>query len=171
MTQTKMKPSPLRHLGEPRLVDGKSLLIAGLRSRYEAGTMDSIPEQWQRFLPHTGKIPQQAGRAAYGVCWQASDGEAIEYLTGVEVRGFAGLRGEFTVVSIPAQRYAIFSHREHVSRLRETVDAIFNQWLPGSGYDAAIDAAETPAFLERYSEEFDAKTGMGGMEVWVPIQP
>jgi AraC family transcriptional regulator len=169
MTQTRMKQSPLRPLAEPRFVNGRPLLIAGLRNRYEAGAMDNIAAQWQRFVPHIGKIPQQAGQAAYGVCWQTSDGEAIEYLSGVEVTGFSGLRSEFTVVSIPAHRYAIFPHGEHVSKLRETVDAIFNQWLPESGYDAPVDAAETPGFLERYSQEFDPKTGTGGMELWVPI--
>jgi AraC family transcriptional regulator len=132
--------------------------------------MDNIPEQWQRFAAHIGKIPGQAGAVTYGVCWQASDGDGIEYLSGVEVSGFAGLRGQFTVVSIPAHRYAVFAHHEHVSKLSDTVEAIFERWLAESGYATAAGAAETPDFLERYSEEFDPQTGMGGMEVWVPIQ-
>ena len=168
MPQAKLKPSPVTPLAAPRFVNGKPLLIAGLRRRYDAGTLDTISAQWQRFVPHIGKIPRQTGQATYGVCWETPDGEGIEYLTGVEVTGFSGLRSEFTVVSIPALRYAVFSHAEHVSRLRDTVEVIFNQWLTESGYEAA-GAVETPAFFERYSQEFDPEAGMGGMEVWVPV--
>ena len=170
MTQPKMQKTRNTGVAEPRLVNGRALLIAGLRCRYNGETLDNIPEQWQRFATHVGKIPGQASRVTYGVCWQAADGGGIEYLSGVEVSGFAGLRSEFTVVSIPAHQYAIFAHREHVSRLSDTVEAIFDRRLAESGFEAATGSAETPDFLERYSEEFDALTGTGGMEVWVPIQ-
>ena len=43
--------------------------------------------------------------------------------------------------------------------------AIFNDWLPGSGHVPA----DAPVF-ERYDERFDARTGMGGFEIWVPIK-
>jgi AraC family transcriptional regulator len=170
MMQPKLQKAPNTRVEEPRLVNGKALLIAGLRCRYNGETMDNIPEQWVRFAPHIGKIPGQASGVTYGVCWQASDGDGIEYLSGVEVSSFAGLRRQFTVVSMPAHRYAIFAHRDHVSRLSDTVEAIFERWLAESGHAAAAGAAETPDFFERYSEEFDPETGMGGMEVWVPIQ-
>src|SRR5216683_3348687 len=41
------------------------------------------------------------------------------------------------------------------------------QGLPGEFSVAAIPA---PKFFECYSEEFDPRTGMGGMEVWMPIK-
>ena len=170
MSQAKMSKAAIERLAAPRFANAKPLLVAGLRRRYDADTMGDIPTQWQRFVPHLGKIPGQAGPTTYGVCWQAADGEGIEYLSGVEVTSFAGLRSEFTVVSIPAHRYAIFAHREHVSKLSDTVDTIFSKWLPNSGHTAPSETAETPAFFERYTEEFDPDTGMGGIEVWVPIR-
>jgi len=87
----------------------------------------------------------------------------------VEVSSSSGLPGDFSVITIPAQKYAVFPHRGHVSELRETLDGI-DKWLPGSGLEAACGSAETPSFFERYSEEFDPRTGMGGMEVWIPIK-
>jgi AraC family transcriptional regulator len=170
MNQAKMKESPVAQLEAPRFENGKALLIAGLRSRYTAETMNNLPAQWQRFAPHIGKIPGQVGGAAYGVCFNASDGgEGVEYLSGVEVTSSSGLPGEFSLVSIPAQRYAVFTHREHVSKLRETLDAIGPKWLPEWGREAVHRAAGSPDFFERYSEEFDPRSGMGGIEVWVPI--
>jgi AraC family transcriptional regulator len=168
MSHAATKQSPTTELEPPRFENGRALLIAGLRSHYTGETMKDLPAQWQRFAPHIGKVPGQIGRITYGICWQAADRVNIEYLSGVEVSGFVGLPSEFTVVSIPEQRCAVFPHRAHVSRLCETCDAI-SRWLPQSGYQH-FDDAETPAFFERYTEEFNPQTGMGGMEVWVPIE-
>jgi len=169
MSQSATKQSSATKL-EPRFENGKPLLIAGLRQSYAAAAMRSLPAQWQTFAPHIGKVPGQIGRTSYGVCWQAPDSSNIEYLTGVEVSTFAGMPDKFTVVSLPASKYAVFPHRDHVSKLYETCDAI-SRWLPESGHQSAAAAdAETPAFFERYSEEFNPQTGMGGMEVWVPLR-
>ena len=167
MSHTAVKQTPETKL-EPRFENGKPLLIAGLRKTYAPAAMRGIPMQWQAFAPHMGKIPGQVGRTAYGICWQATDSANVEYLSGVEVSGFAGMPDDFTVVSLPAAKYAVFPHREHVSKLYETCDAI-SKWFPESGHQASADA-ETPAFFERYSEEFNPRTGIGGMEVWVPLQ-
>lgn len=170
MSHAAAKETLATKLEPPRFENGKPILIAGLRKIYAPTAMSNIPAQWQAFAPHIGKISGQVGRTAYGVCWQQADSANIEYLTGVEVSTFAGLPDDFTVVSLPAAKYAVFAHRGHVSKLYETCGAI-SQWLPESGHQpAAASDAETPAFFERYSEEFDPQTGMGGMEVWVPLQ-
>ena len=170
MSYTAAKQTPETKLEPPRFEDGKALLIAGLRKSYAPAAMRDIPMQWQAFAPHLGKIPGQIGSTSYGICWQAAASPNIEYLSGVEVSGFAGMPDDFTVVSIPTAKYAVFPHRAHVSKLYETCDAI-SRWLPESGHQSAAAAdAETPAFFERYSEEFDPQAGFGGMEVWVPLQ-
>ncbi len=168
MNKAKMKESPALQLEAPRFENGKTLVIAGLRSRYTTETMNGIPAQWERFAPHIGKIPGQVGHAAYGACWNFLGG--IDYLSAVEVSSSSGIPGEFHVAEIPAQKYAVFPHREHLSKLRETLDAIGSMWLPESGYEVARRTADAPDFFERYSEEFDPRTGMGGMEVWIPIK-
>ena len=168
MNQATMKKSPAVQLEAPRFENGKALVIAGLRSRYTTKTMNGIPAQWERFGPHLGNIPGQVGRVAYGLCFNALSPDGIDYLAGVEVSSSSGLP-DFSVVTIPAQKYAVFPNREHVSELRETLDAI-DKWLPESGLEVAYGFAETPSFFERYSEEFDPRTGMGGMEVWIPIK-
>jgi AraC family transcriptional regulator len=59
----------------------------------------------------------------------------------------------------------VFTHRKHFSSIPKTIEAIWNKWLPNSGYTPA----ESPSF-ERYTEEYDPKTGTGGTEIWVPIK-
>jgi len=168
MSKAKMKKSTSLQLEAPRFENGKALVLVGFRSRYTTETMNGIPAQWERFAPHIGKIPGQVGHAAYGACWAFAGG--IDYLTGVEVSSSSGIPGEFNVVDIRAQKYAVFPHREHVSKLRETLDAIGSIWLPESGHEVARGTADAPNFFERYSEEFNPRTGMGGMEVWIPIK-
>ena len=170
MSKAKLNESPGTRLEDPRFVDGKGLLIAGQREHYSNDNMDAIAAQWRRFAPHIGKLAGQPGRVAYGVCWHTSDGEGIEYLSGVEVSGFSNLPAEFSAVSIPAVKYAVFPHRDHVSKMPDTIAAIFYDWLPKSGREAGDGVAETPDFLERYTEEFDPRTGFGGMEIWVPLK-
>jgi AraC family transcriptional regulator len=116
-------------LNPPRFENGKPLLIAGLRGHFTAATWEGIPALWQR-LASSGKVPGQAGPVHYGLCFNMSDG--IDYLAGVEVSGVAGLPSEFSSVSLPAQRYVVFPHREHVSKLYNTVDTIWRKWFPGS---------------------------------------
>ena len=172
MTQTSMKVSSTAQLEPPRMENGGALLIAGLRERYTSQTMNNIPAQWQRFAPHIGKVPGQVGRNSYGVCFELPQPKnGIDYLSGVEVSSATGLPAEFATVTIPTQKYAVFSHREHVSKLRGTLDAISHEWRPEWGQALSNRGVETPAFFERYTEEFDPRTGMGGMEVWVPIRP
>ena len=171
MATTKMKESAAIQLEPPRFESGEALLIAGIRNSYTAETMNNLPAHWQRFAPHIGKVPGQVGHMTYGLTFLSGSKGGIDYLTGVEVSNCSRLPSEFTCVSIPARRYAVFAHHGHVSKLIETCDAIGTKWGPGSGYELARGGADVPDFFERYTEEFDPRTGMGGMEVWVPIKP
>jgi AraC family transcriptional regulator len=143
------------------------MFIAGHDRHYKPEDITGIPKQWENFATRIGHILGQVGRVAYGVCSNAcGDGDGFQYLTGVGVADLSGLPNDFSGIRLPAQRYVIFTHRGIVSNLRHTIDAIWNQWLPGSGHEAV----GSPAFLERYGESFDPQTGTGDIEVWVPIK-
>ena len=166
MRQAQMRTSSATSLEAPRVENSRPLLIAGLRSHFREEPWNGTPELWQRFAPHLGRIPGQVGRTAYGLCFLLPNG--VAYLAGVEVSGLAGLPSDFAAVNIPAQKYLVFPHGEHVSKLHLTCEMI-SEWLPTSGYEAAKTPG-APDFFERYSEEFDPQTGMGGIEVWIPIK-
>jgi AraC family transcriptional regulator len=151
-------------LQNPRMEGGRALLIAGLEERYAFGSLAAIPALWQRFGEHLGHVPGQMDRTAYGVCHNTDD-SGFDYIAGVEVADFSSLPKYFARLRVPAQRYAVFTHSEHVSAVRGTFMAIFNEWLPKSGQQSA----DAPVF-ERYGERFDARTGTGGFEIWVPIK-
>ena len=152
-------------LEPPRIENGKRLLIAGLRGRYTCETGASIPSQWQRFLPHLGRIPGQLGGTAFGVRCNCDDAGNFDYVCGAEVKDFSGLPADWSRVRIPEQRYAIFSQRDHISTIRSTWNTIWNNWLPESGYEV-VDGPD----FERYGDNFDSVTGTGGFEIWLPIK-
>jgi AraC family transcriptional regulator len=160
-----MSESLISNLEPPRFETGKPMLIAGLGERYTDETIASIPALWQRFHPYLGNISGVVGQAAYGVCCNGDDLGNFDYIAGVEVGDFSDLPGEFSRVRIPAQKYAVFFHRDHISSIRRTWQTIWNTWLPTSGHEVA----DAPNF-ERYGEEFDPRTGNGGLEIWLPLK-
>jgi AraC family transcriptional regulator len=154
----------LDNLPPPRFEIGKPLLVAGLGERYTWESGAAIPGQWHRFQQSVHDVPRRIGNVTYGVCCNGDDAGNFDYICGVEVADFSDLPREFSRVRIPEQRYAVFTHRDHVSTIRRTISTIWNQWLPSSG----LKAADAPNF-ERY-ENFDPVTGNGGIEIWVPIK-
>ncbi|QWG19528.1 AraC family transcriptional regulator [Bradyrhizobium sediminis] len=160
-----MDSTVIDNLQAPRFETGKPFLVAGIGERYSCESGAAIPGQWQRFHQSVDRIPGRIGKVAYGVCCNADDAGNFDYIAGVEVSDFSDLPHEFARLRIPEQRYAVFSHREHISTIRRTVNTIWNQWLPSSG----LKAADAPNF-ERYDENFDPLTGNGGLEIWIPIR-
>ena len=59
----------------------------------------------------------------------------------------------------------MYPYRQHVSKLRETMDAIWREWIAVSGHDAeyGLDV------IERYWAGSNPVTGLGDIEVWVPV--
>jgi AraC family transcriptional regulator len=145
-------------LAPPRIELGGRLLIAGLAER----DYRRIPLLWQKFGPAIGTIPSQVGDLTYGICANADEEGNCTYIAGVEVASFEAIPPAFTTLRISAARYAVFEHRGHVSTIRSTFDAIWRQWQPQN------DVIDAP-FFERYGPAFDAHTGNGTVEIWVPI--
>lgn len=162
----RMDETLITALEAPRIETGRALLIAGLGDRFRFETNQGIPALWQRFVPYLGAIPGQRAAVTYGVCCNPDGQGSFDYVAGVEVARFDDVPAELRRLTIPEQRYAVFTHRGHISTLRRTVYTIWNKWLPESGYKLA----EAPDF-ERYDERFDPMTGNGPVEIWLPIQP
>lgn len=148
----------------PTLVKGDALLILGLKKRYDDTTRAQMPAQWQAFQPHIGHIENQTGNVAYGVLCNGDDDRNIDYVTGVEVSRFPDAMPDLDANRIPPQTYAVFRHDGHVAEIGRTWSAIFAEWLPASGH-RPVDAP----LLERYGEGFDTETGLGDIEILIPV--
>jgi AraC family transcriptional regulator len=160
-------PAVRVRLPPPRLVSLGPLLIAGIGRRFACNDFAGIPALWQELHPYLGEIPTQKGKAAYGlVANTGAAGDTYFYLAGVEVSNFSDLDSNFTGIRLPAQRWAIFPHEDHIATIASTIHAVFVKALPAAG----LAAGDMPDLLERYGESFNPWTGAGGFEIWVPVK-
>lgn len=160
-----MESTMLDHLDPPRFETASAFLVAGPAERISCDNGAMIPGLWQRFHQEVVDIPARVGNVAYGVCCNSDDAGNFDYIAGVEVADFSDLPRRFGRIRVPEQRYAVFTHADHVASIRRTMNTIWNQWLPVSGFNVA----DAPTF-ERYDEAFDPATGNGGFEIWVPVK-
>jgi AraC family transcriptional regulator len=152
-------------LGKIRLDATPEMVIAGHNKGYTRDTAQGIPQQWDRFAPLIGKVPGQIGSTSYGVTWNTKPDCTFDSLTGVEISDPTQLGDEWNSLRLASRRYAVFTHKGHVSRLPATFDTIWSKWVP----DCGLPIAKAPCF-ERYTSKFDPKTGTGEVEIWIPLE-
>jgi AraC family transcriptional regulator len=153
-------------LAEPRFTASEPMLIAGLAQRFRCDDPFGIPPLWQAFGAYLGHIDGQVGNTGYGVVFDMPDnGETFQYIAGVEISALGELPREFTAMRFPAQRYAVFSSQEHISKIRPLIGAA-SGWLSQAGYELTT----MPTFFEVYPPGFNPVTGNGGFEAWFPVK-
>jgi AraC family transcriptional regulator len=81
------------------------------------------------------------------------------------VTKFGGVPKNCVELTLAPATYVVFAHDDHVTQIRETYKAIWNNWFPKS----AKKPAEAPGF-ERHNDTFDPRTGNGGVTIWIPIR-
>jgi predicted transcriptional regulator YdeE len=156
MNRTKFEPV--------RFENGCPMLIAGLRRHH--GYTESergLGEQWGQFMASAPALPGQVGTTIYGIMCGAN-ASGFEYMCGVEVDSFAAVPPTSGRIRILPQRYAVFVHSEHISRIRSTWERIW-RWLE----DGPCRSAHKPDF-EIYDHRFNADTGFGDVEIWVAVE-
>jgi AraC family transcriptional regulator len=160
-----MSSAPSRDLAPPRFETLETKVFAGLVERYDCQAPSGIADQWQRFNALCANLPGRVGKAAYGVVFNFDADGHFDYMCGVEMKSSAELPKGFVSLSVPRQKYAVFTDKGHIAGIRSTIGAIWSDWFPKSGFQS-INAPS----LERYGPEFSPLTGSGGYEIWVPVK-
>jgi AraC family transcriptional regulator len=151
-------------LTEPRIEKTGEMLFVGLKERVGYRDMQNIAGQWQRFMSGPfHEIENRTPSIPVGIV-TASDEGGVEYVCAAEVSRFGALPKGLVKVTLAPHPYAVFAHDGHITRLRETYDAIWNEWFPVSGKRPA----DAPSF-ERHNQTFDPRTGEGGVTIWIPV--
>ena len=152
-------------LSKPTFCDAPARTVVGLNATYSMETRGGIPAQWDRFVPRIPEIVDRKGGDAYGVCWNSKEECGFDYLCCVESSKSDALPAGMTNVELAAGRYVVFDHVTHISQLPQAIDKIWTQWAP----EASLKFRKSPCF-ERYTPEFNPVTGMGGTQLWIPIE-
>lgn len=165
-----MTDAPATHLADPDIRDVGPLLLTGMRQRFTQETRGAIPALWQRFTPHIGHIPNENPQATYGVVIASGEDSenGFDYMAGIGVSSLDELPEDLAGLRIPRRPYAVFKHSGHVSAIGAACGAIFGTWLPKSGRELADGPLQ---LIEHYdSAKFSPRTGLGGLQIWIPLK-
>jgi len=150
------------------------LVLAGIARRHGHSPDPDVMygrifAQWCDFVEVAHTIPALPPRLGYGI-GVAVDRAAktMDYFCGAVVASPERVPAGLLCFSIPSVRCAVFQHSGHVSRVLCTLEVIFATVLASEGLQPAAGGA--PAFIERYADRFDPETGLGGLELLVPVR-
>lgn len=152
----------------PRFEKRASFTVMGVQAKdaLDEATMDKIRRE---FAELKDAVPKPVGIAEYGITYFGRDFDPNKrtgyyYLVGKEVESASVVPQGLTVHQVPDAYYAIFEHRGPATAADQTMDYIFGEWIPKSGYSAAMQD-----ILVKYDERFKIESPESVMEIWVPL--
>ena len=153
---------------EPRIIIKSSFTVVGLSLPFECldGNSEAL---WAQLSGRFQEIPDADPGTGFGVhTWNGSE---RHYLAGMALRG--AIKGE-KVPEVPKgmeayhlkkHAYAVFPHHGLIDYLSTTIDTIFNDWLPGSGYQTAENY-----YFELYDDRFQPGSEDSVLFIFVPVK-
>ncbi len=158
-----------RKMLSPKFVHRDSFRVIGLCRSFTMNN-NSIPSLWDKFSQSCDQLPGVINpKTAYGICYSEETDMTADtpffYIAGMEVSLDAVVPADFHEKSIPEADYAVFEHIGSLDTLQQTYKAIYNEWLPSSGYQRMNDYD-----IELYDERFKYGAPDSVFEIWIPIQ-
>jgi AraC family transcriptional regulator len=154
-------------LEEPHIVEAPAMLAVGLSDRHGIGDPARIPAQWMRFMrEYIDAIPHRLPGIPIALNRMTDDEGVLDYTCAALVSRIGDVPKGLDAVRIPAQTYAVFTHRDHVAALPRTYAAIWNDWFPSHSWRPVNTVG-----MERHLDGFDPATGLGGVALWIPVEP
>lgn len=147
---------------QPQFVTKPAFTVVGLRIRTRPMAQD-IPQLWDKFVPRIREIQHGIEpQVSYGLMGNFDlQAGAMDYMAGNPVKTIAELPKGMTSWDVPTNTYAVFETT--LPKISETFDAIYNTWLPASGYQQAAGP-----YFERYGENFSPDTPK--LSIYIPVE-
>lgn len=138
----------------------------GLAQTYAMTELGRIPQQWVAFRQRLAGLDRSAVGAAYGICRNASpNGEGLEYVCAVPASAGMPATSGLSRLNLPEMRVAKFTHKGHISAIRATTRAVFEEGLPAAG----LRPIGPVDLIECYGADFDPQTGFGTVGLWIHV--
>lgn len=152
---------------DPKIVVLETFHVVGMTQRFTPGKIDGIPALWSRFMLRVGEVPDAVPGVHYGVGVddRRVGDPGLLYTAGTAVTSVANVPEGMTAMTIPASRYAVFTHRGPVTHFAKTIVAVWNHWLPASG----LKPRHAPDF-ESYDRRFKMNSPDSEVDLYVPIE-
>ncbi|MEN6521378.1 MAG: GyrI-like domain-containing protein [Armatimonadota bacterium] len=157
---------------EPKIVTRGEIKLIG--NKYIGANLNGeIPALWDKqFLPRMSEIKNVVnGNASYGLCecmckgeCKCGQGAEFYYIAAMEVSSFDEVPDGMSTKTVPAAKYAVFTHKGPVSKLHDTFQKIYTEWIPASGLEIAGNYC-----FEYYGGCFDNSEN-SLMDIYVPLK-
>ena len=117
---------------EPTFVERDGFFVMGIQERFTP-EMEDHEGIWKRFMAHHDLLAGlSTDRAYYGVNFDVTGRDAIDYLAGMAVTADTACPDGLVLREVPAARYAVFGCT--VATIHETYEYIHHTWIHASAY-------------------------------------
>jgi len=155
---------------EAKIVSKEAIKVIGMSVR-TTQKENTIPQLWNRFNPLACSIKNQVvPGVALGICPHTdmkdfNEETEFEYIAGMEVTSLTDIPEGMLSYEVPAQRYAVFTHKGSLETLGDTYKAIYSDWFAKNDYEFKPGAE-----FELYDERFKFGAEDSEMDIYVPIK-
>lgn len=157
---------------EPKIVELEGFTVVGMEYVGDNKNLE-IAQLWGECNKQCGdgvKCERHAnakpGSPCLGVCSMIpGEKEKFEYIVGVMVDKAEKAEEGYVMKAVPAQKYAVFTHKGSLETLKDTFNFAYSTWLPNSGYELG-DGPD----LEWYDERFKDFAPDSEFDIMIPIK-
>ncbi len=153
---------------EPQIISRDEFKVVGLAC-YSNNKNREIPELWGKFLSRAEEIDNRVDNQVYlGICEYVenmAEGKKFNYLAAVEVSSFDHIPRGMVKKTIPAGRYAVFTHEGYPDSLQDTYNYIYRTWFVESGH---VPAKQDD--FELYDHRFQPHREDSELDIYIPIE-
>lgn len=164
---------------EVTIVEREPMTIVGWAAKFiharspESNAPAVIGNLWRNTFKYDvlKGMPGSLGHPTWGVIWgdpvpQRARIDELNYLAGVPFAGVPALSPGLSYRAVPAGSYARITHRGPLSGLPQTIEHLYADWLPGSGYEHAGICD-----LELYDERFFKEGNEQAFDYFISVRP
>ncbi len=132
---------------------------------------NSIPQLWDKFNQRCREIQNIAtDNVCIGVCPHVNmkdfdENSEFTYIAGMIVRNFDHVPKGMVTMEIPAQKYAVATHKGTLDTLMDTYNYLYTDWLKNSEYELSPSAE-----IEWYDHRFKFGCEDSELDLYIPIR-
>lgn len=157
----------------PRFIEKPEFKVVGMECRItkESNMVNRDGENfWKKFCPLSQNIQNRVDDiTSYGMSYPDSASDNFIYMVCVEVTEKGSIPAGMVYKEIPGCKCAVFTIKGEREKIIEnfyfTIDYIYGQWLPYSGYELSPEID----LFEYYDERFKCKDN-AQMDLYIPIK-
>lgn len=161
---------------EPRFVTRDEFKVVGLQC-ISKNENDEFGRLWGDFIGRMDEVKNRVGQCVcYGMCECGPECDpekgvckceevGYKYTACVEVSDANEVPAGMITETIPAKKYAVFTHKGCLSKLSDTFSQIYQTWLPGSGCELSGSFG-----FELYDDRFNPIGENSEIDIYVPIK-